>query len=75
MFQHSINALLLGSKHNKVFNVSNLGCAYINTKIIIITPLNTFCPKTEIKTNLAINSVSQGNCVHLYWPAIDQSAQ
>ena len=30
--------LISGSKYNTAFDISNLRCAYINTKIIIITP-------------------------------------
>ena len=32
--------LLSGSKYNTAFDISNLRCAYINTKIIITPPLN-----------------------------------
>ena len=39
-FQHSVNELLLGSKYNKVLNISNLRYAYISTKTIITPPLN-----------------------------------
>ena len=32
--------LLSRSKHNTAFDTSNLRCAYMNTKIIITSPLN-----------------------------------
>ena len=53
--------------------MSNLRCAYINTKIIITPPLNQFYPETEIKSKLAFNNVAKGTvptCIGLLYTKV-----